>query len=471
MLPWTPENRNSFTMEGNEGIRDSWRQPVSFREWRRVLFESGLKDATKRVHEREIFRFLSHCRSMRSPSSILLARSYIDGLEKQGDTTASRVSLRWFFREAIRRGSRKSGGDSGDAGNDFRARSHSAEASVLRNSEPPLPARMDLGESEWERKLISACRRRNFLWRTEQTYRGWVKRMVAFMKPMAPETIDGDDIGRFLGDLAVRGRVSPATQKQALNAIVFFLREGLGREPGKIEFRRAKPKVRAPVVLTPSECSRLFAEIDGTVRLVAEVMYGSGLRLMEALRLRVKDLDFERCQITIRAGKGDKDRITVLPARLVEPMQNQLKTARRVFVGDRAESIAGVWLPEALGRKYPNAGVEWPWQWLFPSRETSLDPVCGLKRRHHLLDGIVQKAVKTAARKAGIHKRVTPHVMRHSFATHLLENGSDIRTVQELLGHSKVETTMIYTHVMNRPGLHIRSPLDDIPEDEPAWRV
>jgi integron integrase len=295
--------------------------------------------------------------------------------------------------------------------------------------------------------------------------------MVAFMKPMAPETFDGEDIGRFLGDLAVRGRVSPATQKQALNAIVFFLRDGLGREPGEIEFRRARPKLRVPVVLTPRDRSQLFGEMEGTVRLVAEVMYGSGLRLMEALRLRVKDLDFERRQITVRAGKGDKDRITILPDRLVEALQGQLKVARKTFDGDRAKSMAGVWLPEALGRKYPNAGAEWPWQWLFPSRETSTDPACGLKRRDHLLDSMVQKAVKTAAREAGIDKRVTPHVMRHSFATHLLENGSDIRTVQELLGHSRVQTTMIYTHVMNRPGLHIRSPLDDFAEDASACRV
>jgi hypothetical protein len=244
-------------MAGNEGIRESWRKPVSFREWRCVLDESGLGDGTKRMHEREVIRFLSHCRSLRTPASIILALSYIDTLEKQGDTNASRVSLRWFFREATRREQGSIGRESNGAGNVTRTvRQGSVDTPVFRSSEPPLPARMDLGKTEWERKLIRACRRRNFLWRTEQTYRGWAKRMVAFMKPMAPETFDGEDIGRFLGDLAVRGRVSPATQKQALNAIVFFLRDGLGREPGEIEFRRARPKLRVPVVLTPGSNSK-----------------------------------------------------------------------------------------------------------------------------------------------------------------------------------------------------------------------
>jgi len=285
---------------------------------------------------------------------------------------------------------------------------------------------------------------------------------------MAPETIDGGDVSRFLSDLTVRGRVSPATQKQALNAIVFFLRDGLGKEPGEIPFRRAKPRLRIPTVLTPEECSRLFLEMEGTLRLLVELLYGTGFRLMEALRLRVKDLDFERSQITIRAGKGDKDRIGLLPDRLVEPLRRQLRTARKVFENDRAESIAGVWLPEGLDRKYPNAGIEWPWQWFFPSRETSIDPASGLRRRHHLLDNIVQKAVKNAARDAGVAKRVTPHTLRHSFATHLLESGADIRTVQELLGHSKVETTMIYTHVMKKPGFGVRSPLDLIADQAPG---
>lgn len=456
-------NRNSVVMADNGQVKESWRRPVRFRDWQNALSESRLGDGTRRLHEREIIRFLAHCRSERAPATVILAKSYIEGLEKQGDTSAVRVSLRWFFREAAQRGSKEAAVETPGVRHGPPKLTHGPSVSIEHtNSQPPLPGHLDLGGTVWERKLIKACRRRNFLWRTEQCYRGWIKRMVRFIEPMAPETIDGEDIGRFLSEIALRGRVSPATQKQALNAIVFFMREGLGREPGEIDFRRARPKVRMPVVLTPGECSRLFGEMEGTVRLVAEVMYGSGLRLMEALRLRIKDVDFERAQLHVRAGKGDKDRITVLSDRLVEPLERHMKTVRRTYEKDRAESAAGVWLPEGLARKYPNAGTEWPWQWFFPSREVGTDPVSGLKRRHHLLDGLVQKAVKKAAGEAGIHKRVTPHVLRHSFATHLLENGSDIRTVQELLGHSNVETTMIYTHVMKKPGLGVRSPLDAI---------
>ena len=272
-----------------------------------------------------------------------------------------RNSLRWFFREATRRGLHEAAVETPSARQGSPRLTHGAGDSIEpSNSQPPLPGHLDLGKTEWERKLIKACRRRNFLWRTEQCYRGWVKRMVRFIEPMAPETIDGADIGRFLSEIAVRGRVSPATQKQALNAIVFFLREGLGREPGEIDFRRARPKVRMPVVLTPGECSRLFGKMEGTVRLVAEFMYGSGLRLMEALRVRIKDIDFDRAQLHVRSGKGDKDRITVLSDRLVEPLQRQMKSVRKIYEKDRAESTVGVWLPEGLARKYPNAGTEWP---------------------------------------------------------------------------------------------------------------
>lgn len=269
-----------------------------------------------------------------------------------------------------------------------------------------------------------------------------------------------DEVAAFLTDLAVHGRVSPATQKQALNALVFFLQEGLHHSLGKIAFRRPQPQKRIPTVLSREECRRLFAELTGTPLLMARLAYGTGLRLMELLRLRVHHVDLERLQLTVHGGKGDKDRVTVLPALLQADLTQHLTRLRALHESDRKNGLAGVWLPDALGRKYPRAGEQWEWQWLFPSRETSVDPASGIRRRHHLIDTTFQRLVKRAAHTARIDKRVTPHVLRHSFATHLLEAGTDIRTVQDLLGHQSVETTQIYTHVTAKPGLGVRSPLD-----------
>jgi integron integrase len=274
---------------------------------------------------------------------------------------------------------------------------------------------------------------------------------------------DGEDIKGFLSELAVKGRVSKSTQKQALNALVFLFREGLGREAGDLKgFQMSRRGPRVPTVLSSKECGRLFEAMEGTARLMAELMYGSGLRLMELLRLRVKDVDLERGQVIVRAGKGDKDRVTVLPEVLVERLRAHRDRLRGLHEEDRAAGLAGVWMPEALARKYPGAAVSWEWFWFFPSRQASLDPHAGVERRHHLLEGAFQFSVRAAARKARLNKRVTPHTLRHSFATHLLEGGTDIRSVQDLLGHVDVATTQIYTHVMNRPGLGIRSPLDSL---------
>jgi integron integrase len=238
------------------------------------------------------------------------------------------------------------------------------------------------------------------------------------------------------------------------------MQEALHRDLGKMEFKRAYPKQRLPTVLSPGECKGLFAQLDGTPLLMAELAYGAGLRLMELLRLRVHHLDIERQRLQVYAGKGDKDRITVLPEKLVPRLRDALVRLRRLWEEDRAAGLPGVWLPEGLARKYPKAGASWEWQWLFPTQKPVLDPGTGIVRRHHLSDAWFQKVLKSAAQKAGMTKRITPHVLRHSFATHLLEAGTDIRTVQELLGHASVETTQIYTHVMKKPGLGVRSPLD-----------
>jgi integron integrase len=325
--------------------------------------------------------------------------------------------------------------------------------------EPP-PAASDLGGEPWERDLIKAVRERSFLWRTEQTYREWAVRFARFLAPRSPYAATGEDVAGFLSALAVQGRASPSTQKQALNAPVFFMQEALHRALGEMEFKRAYPQQRLPTVLSSGECQSLFAQLEGTPRLMVELAYGSGLRLMELLRLRVHHLDLERLRLQVYAGKGDKDRCTVLPEKLVPRLREHVAGLRRLWVADRETDLPGVWLPEGLARKYPKAGVSWEWQWLFPAKSPSLDSTVGIRRRHHLSDMTFQRMVKSAASKAGLTKRVTPHVFRHSFATHLLEGGADIRTVQELLGHASVETTQIYTHVMKKPGLGVRSPLD-----------
>ena len=261
----------------------------------------------------------------------------------------------------------------------------------------------------------------------------------------------------------MRQRVAVATQRQALNAVMFLVREALGKPLEDFSgFERARPGKRLPVVLSQEECQRLLGALEATPRLMAELMYGSGVRLMELLRLRIKDVDLERRQLMVRAGKGGKDRVTVLPKVLLERLQQHRERLRILHAEDRAAEAPGVWLPEGLDRKYPHAGKDWEWQWFFPSRERSIDPQTGLRRRHHVSDAAFQNAIRKAGRRAGLDKRVTPHVLRHSFATHLMEGGADIRTVQDLLGHRDVATTQIYTHVMNRPGLGVNSPLDNL---------
>jgi integron integrase len=272
-----------------------------------------------------------------------------------------------------------------------------------------------------------------------------------------------DDIRGFLDHLAVEGKVSASTQRQALNALVFLLREALGRDPGDFSgYRPARQSKRIPVVLSRQECQALFAQLTGTNRLMAQLMYGSGLRLMELLRLRVQDVNFEQGIIVVRSGKGGKDRVSVLPEILRVALLEHRERLRRLFAEDQQGELPGVWLPPSVENKIPTAGTQWAWQWFFPSRQLAVDPRSGVRRRHHLNDASFQNAIRKAARAAGLSQRVTPHTLRHSFATHLLAGGADIRTVQELLGHADVATTMIYTHVLNRPGLAVRSPLDNL---------
>jgi len=313
-------------------------------------------------------------------------------------------------------------------------------------------------------RVRAVIRMRHYSLRTEQAYLQWIVRFIRFHGMRHPSEMGADEVRAFLEHLALEGRVASSTQNQALNALGFLYRDVLDLEMpalGAIE-RASKPR-RLPVVLSRREVGRLLGELRGRNRLMASLLYGTGLRLMECVRLRVKDLDFELHQVLVRDGKGRKDRVTMLPDALADPLRAQLERVRELHRTDVRAGCARVWLPTALGRKFPGAGSALEWQWVFPAARRSIDPRSGLERRHHVSETSLQRAVKRAVRVAGIPKPASCHTLRHSFATHLLEDGYDIRTVQELLGHRNVQTTMIYTHVLNRRGLAVRSPLDREP--------
>lgn len=305
------------------------------------------------------------------------------------------------------------------------------------------------------------CRRLNYSVRTERAYAGWIRRFVLANDKRHPRELGAQEVEKFLTDLAVRGNVAASTQNQALSALIFLYREVLGMDlPWMENVTRAKRPQRLPVVLSRAEVERLLTMIDGEVWLMAALLYGSGMRLMECMRLRVKDIDFERRQITIRDGKGAKDRQVPLPDGVRDRLKTAVERVRILHAQDLVEGHGMVWLPGALSRKYPNAEREFAWQYVFPARSLSVDPRSGVTRRHHVDEAILQRAIKMARKRAGIDKPVTPHVLRHSFATHLLEFGADLRTIQALLGHKDVATTQIYTHVLNRGAGGVLSPLD-----------
>jgi integron integrase len=305
-----------------------------------------------------------------------------------------------------------------------------------------------------------ALRVRHYAARTEGVYVGWIRRLVRFHGMRHPRDLGPEDLSRFLSDLAVRRGVSASTQNQARSALVFLYHQVLGRPLGALEgVVPAKQPPRLPVVLSRGEVETVLGRLDGAPRLVAGLLYGGGLRLHEALRLRVKDLEFAYGRLVVRGGKGDRDRVTVLPPAVQPALRRHLAAVERRFQGDLADPDWSVPLPGALHHKYPGAGREWVWQWVFPATRPYRNQLTGQRHRHHLHATVVQRAFRAAVREAGLAKRATCHTLRHSFATHLLEAGHDIRTVQELLGHRDVRTTMIYTHVLNRPGLGVRSPL------------
>jgi len=307
-------------------------------------------------------------------------------------------------------------------------------------------------------------RLKHYSLRTEQAYSDWIRRFIRFHGTRHPREMGSAEVEAFLTHLAVEGKVAASTQNQAKSALLFLYKEVLESElPWLDNVEQAKAPKRLPVVLTRAEVQALLTRLDGTHWLLASLLYGAGLRLMECLRLRVKDIDFARKEILVRDGKGFKDRVTMLPVALIEPLRVHLERVRDLHQQDIANGFGAVYLPYALERKYPNAAQEWIWQYVFPSAKRSVDLRSGETRRHHVQDQALQRAIKQAVRDADLSKPATPHTLRHSFATHLLEGGYDIRTVQELLGHSDVSSTMIYTHVLNKGGHGVASPLDGIP--------
>lgn len=310
-------------------------------------------------------------------------------------------------------------------------------------------------------QVRNKIRLKHYSIRTEQTYLDWVKRYILFHGKRHPMDMSAVEVEQFLTHLAVQGNVAASTQNQAKSALLFLYREVLEINlPWLDKVEPAKVGRRLPVVLTRTEAHSLLDAMQSTPGLIARLLYGTGMRLMEGVRLRVKDIDFERCEIIVREGKGNKDRVTMLPTSLKDYLHQQLKRVLALHDRDLAAGYGDVYLPFALARKYPNAGREKGWQYIFPAARLSVDPRSGITRRHHVGEQSIQRAVRQAARDTRLHKPATPHTLRHSFATHLLQAGYDIRTVQELLGHKDVQTTMIYTHVLNKGGKGVHSPLD-----------
>ena len=310
-------------------------------------------------------------------------------------------------------------------------------------------------------KLRSTLIGRQYAWRTTEAYLDWATRFLAFYSQRQISDLDATAVKAYLSDLAENHHVAVNTQRQALNALVFLFQEAEQRPLGDFsDFSRARKPVKVPVVLSREEVTGLLKVLEQPFALMANLLYGAGLRLMEVMRLRIKDVDFALGQILVRDGKGRKDRVTMLPASCREPLARQVAEARRIHAEDLSRNAGEVWLPHALSKKYPGAGRDWRWQYVFPATRVSFDQDTGRAGRHHFHESALQRSIREAARRCGLSKNVTPHTLRHSFATHLLASGYDIRTVQELLGHSNVSTTMIYTHVLNRGGQGVISPLD-----------
>jgi integron integrase len=450
---------------------------IQFADWAEVLARSTRPDKQKHSWEITLRWYLSFCRRGRAEVTVQSAREFIAWAQAEKQAQEWQVegwkeALNWFFRAAKTPEKEHSTLNIQQPTSNVLDRRVEPGKKVSDDSTAPHPNPLPIpqttagrGEGEkipaWKTDFLTVVRRRHYSYRTEQSYLVWLERFARFCRSDDLAARGTEDIKAFLDGLALQERLSASSQRQALNAVVFLLREVYGKELGDFsDYQRAKVRTHAPSWLTANEVRALLVQLEGRWTLLTCVAFGSGLRLMELLRLRVKDVDLEKEIITVRAGKGDKDRLVPLAHVLVEPLRAHLSKVRRLYEEDRQAGVAGVWLPEGLERKYPKAGEEWPWYWVWPEAHLSLDPRGGVQRRHHVADWEFQRKIKEASFKAKLNKRVTPHVLRHSFASQSLDSGMDIRTLQELLGHKSVETTMIYTHVMQKPGLGVKSPLD-----------
>lgn len=426
---------------------------VYFPRWAEVLASGPLDQRRKESHKAAIIRYLAWLRRQSELATVNSARKFVAEIEAEtapGGLPVEELKegIRWFFQNGPRRKAKAPGNDREWARQEDE-RSADIEVKKLKES--------------WERELIATMRRKGMALKTEQSYLAWCRRFSERLGCGNPLEASEQMVSEFLDYLAVDQRIAGSTQRQALNALVFLLREVAGRTQLDLsDYRKARGRKRIPIVLDREEVRVLFQHLDAHYLTMAKVQYGTGIRVSELTRLRIKDIDFNRGQVIVRGGKGDKDRITPLPVAIEDELKFHLEGVRKLFEKDRLKGLEGTYLPPALSRKYPNAGKEWPWQWLWPSREISRDPRSDVMRRHHLLPRPYQAAIKSAAQAAGFNKRVTSHSLRHSFATHLLESGTDIRTVQDLLGHAQVETTMVYLHVMKKPGAGSLSPLDGL---------
>lgn len=422
---------------------------VTFPRWAEILQSTDLPDELRDSYRVTLRWYLSWCRERRQRCSVTSARAFADWalLEKKpSEPTVRRwrEALNWFFKMAKEQG-------------------RFADDTDARGLNDTDGERIQAAGKD-EEVILATMRRLGMALKTERSY---LRHYRDFKKQQGFAGSGGLEpaaIKTYLDYLAMERSVSSSTQKGALNALVFIAEKVFERSLGDIgEFVRAKNRKKIPVVMSKGELRQFFSVLRGKKLLMVQLQYAAGLRVSELLRLRVQDLDFERNQLTVRSGKGGKDRIAPLPDKLIDDLKIHLVQVREWFEMDRSDpDIAGIYLPEALARRHSRAGDDWRWQWLWPSREISQDPRSGLRRRHHILDNAYQRVVSDAGKRAKLNKRITSHTLRHSFATHLLEGGTDIRTVQDLLGHASVETTQIYLHVMRKPGAGVRSPFDSL---------
>lgn len=436
---------------------------IRFEHWEQVLQET-IPAGSRPDYREAIIQFLHWLRETGETPCVDAFKTYLAKKKaclQPERFEVCRQALRWYYDKGR---NQRAGGALPESSKSGAATPRViGEYAVFGMNDVPALGKADLGGPPWERGLVARLRELHLAWKTEKTYRHWAWRLVRFCEPIPAEQLTHQELRKWLSCLAVEGRVSAATQKQALNAAVFLFREVFKRDPGDFsDFVRSNRHRNVPSVLTREECSRLFALLPETTRLMAELMYGAGLRLTELLRLRVKDVDMERLQMAVRAGKGNKDRLTMIPRSLEVRLRAHRERLRELHRLDREALLPGVELPEALERKWPKAGEKFEWFWFFPSRNLLRDHRTGVIRRHHVLDVTFQKAIREAAGKAQFDKRVSPHTLRHSFATHLLENGTGIRDLQDLLGHADISTTQIYLHTAKQTGIGIRSPLDTL---------